>query len=66
MSDNKMRTVQQVADYIQVNLETVRNWIRAGELDALDIGGEYRISHADLEDFIQRRKTSKRKKKDDI
>jgi excisionase family DNA binding protein len=64
LSDDKMLTVQQVADHIQVNPETVRNWIRTGELDALDIGGEYRISRADLDDFIQRRKTSRRKKKD--
>ncbi len=64
MSDDKMLTVQQVADQIQVNPETVRNWIRIGELDALDIGGEYRISRADLDDFIQRRKTGRRKKQD--
>lgn len=64
MSEDKMLTVQQVADYIQVNPETVRNWIRIGDLDALHIGGEYRISRADLDDFIQSRKTSKRKKKD--
>jgi excisionase family DNA binding protein len=56
--------LQQVADHIQVNPETVRNWIRTGELDALDIGGEYRISRADLDDFIQRRKTGRKKKKD--
>lgn len=64
MNDDKMLTVQQVADRIQVNPETVRNWIRNGELDALDIGGEYRIAPSDLEDFIQRRKTGRRRKKD--
>lgn len=64
MSDDKMLTVQQVADQIQVNPEMVRNWIRNGELDALDMGGEYRISRADLDDFIQRRKTSRRKQQD--
>jgi excisionase family DNA binding protein len=64
MSDDKMLTVQQIADQIQVNPETVRNWIRTGELDARDIGGEYRISHADLDDFIRRRKRSRKKRKD--
>ena len=64
MSDDKMLTVRQVADQIQVNPETLRNWIRTGELDALDIGGVYRISRADLDDFIQRRKTGRKKKKD--
>ena len=64
MSDDKMLTVQQVADQIQVNPETVRHWIRTGELDALDIGGAYRISRVDLNDFIQRRKTGRKRKKD--
>ena len=59
-----MLTVQQMADQIQINPETARNWIRTGELDALDIGEEYRISRADLDDFIQRRKTRRKRKKD--
>ncbi len=60
--DEKLLTVAQVAERLQVNAETVRVWIRKGELDAVDIGNEYRISPEDLRDFIQRRKTGKRKK----
>jgi excisionase family DNA binding protein len=62
--DEKLLTVAQVADQLQVHPETVRVWIRTGELEAMDIGGEYRISRADLNDFIQRRKTGKKKKPD--
>jgi len=62
--DEKLLTVAQVADQLQVHPETVRVWIRSGELEAMDIGGEYRISRADLNDFIQRRKTGKKKKPD--
>ena len=60
--DEKLLTVAQVAEQLQVHPETVRVWIRTGELEAMDIGGEYRISRADLNDFIQRRKTGKKKK----
>lgn len=60
--DEKLLTVAQVADQLQVHPETVRVWIRSGELEAMDIGGEYRISRADLNDFIQRRKTGKKNK----
>jgi excisionase family DNA binding protein len=63
MSQTEPLTVEEVAAELRVHPETVRNWIRTGELDALDIGREYRIYRADLNDFIQRRKTSRRNKK---
>lgn len=60
--DEKLLTVAQVAEQLQVHPETVRVWIRTGELDAMDIGGEYRISRSDLNDFIQRRKTGRKRR----
>jgi excisionase family DNA binding protein len=59
----KQFTVEEVAEELRVHPETVRQWIREGELDAFDTGRGYRISRKDLDDFIQRRKTSKRRKK---
>ncbi len=54
-------TTEEVANDLKVNINTVRRWIQAGELVALDVGGEYRVSREDYEDFIQRRKTTRRK-----
>ncbi len=54
-------TTDEVAKELKVNVKTVRNWIASGELEAMDVGGEYRISRADLNDFIQRRKTGKKR-----
>ncbi len=62
MSDEQLLTVEQVANIIQVHVETVRVWIRRGELIAIDIGNGYRISRTDLNAFLERRKTDKRKK----
>ena len=56
-------TVEEVAEELRVHPETVRQWIRGGELDAFDTGRGYRISRSDLDDFVQRRKTSRRHKK---
>ena len=58
----KQFTVEEVAEELRVHPETVRQWIREGELDAFDTGRGYRISRHDLDDFIQRRKTGKRRK----
>ncbi len=56
----EMLTTNEVARELRVNVKTVRNWILTGELVAIDIGGEYRISRSSLEDFKQRRQTDKR------
>jgi len=50
-------TVAQVAALVQVNEETVRRWIREGELPVLNVGKgklrpDYRIRRTDLDDFI--------------
>ena len=61
MSEQQPRewlTVQQVAEEFQVIEETVRRWIRAGDLPVLDLGGPragYRIRRSDLDAFIQQR-----------
>ena len=53
---DKMLTVEEVADELRVHPETVRQWIRNGELIALDISKEYRILRSDLDAFIAKRR----------
>lgn len=54
-------TVEEVAQKLRVKIDTVRLWIRSGELNAIDVG-KYLIYPADLEDFKKRRSTRGRKK----
>jgi excisionase family DNA binding protein len=61
--DTQLLTVDEVASELRVKPETVRTWIRAGELEAVDLGREYRIYRADLNKFLQDRKTRKKKRK---
>jgi excisionase family DNA binding protein len=55
-------TTEEIAKDLKVNVNTVRRWIQSGELVALDVGGEYRVSREDYNDFVRRRKTDKRKR----
>jgi excisionase family DNA binding protein len=51
-------TVDEVAQMLRVTDETVRRWIRRGELPALNVGGarpDYRLQRGELEQFIRRR-----------
>jgi excisionase family DNA binding protein len=61
MQEDEPLTVEEVAKRLRVSIETVRTWIRIGELNAIDVG-KYLIYPADLEDFKQRRSTRRRRK----
>ena len=56
MQDEEMLTVEEVAKMLKVHVKTVRHWINTGELKAMDIGRDYRISRSDLQEFIDNRK----------
>ena len=58
MSRSPLLTVREVADQLQVTEETVRRWIRRGELGALELGGPrtvYRIRPEDFDRFVWQR-----------
>ena len=58
MVDETWLTVEEVAELLKVNDETVRRWIRRGDLPVLALGtpkAGYRISRQVLDDFIQSR-----------
>ena len=57
MPQDRYQTVQEVADRLKVAEATVRHWIRAGELRAIDIGKGWRIADADLARFLERHQT---------
>lgn len=52
MPRDHYQTVKEVADRLQINEATVRNWIKHGELRAIEIGKGWRIADRDLETFL--------------
>jgi len=60
MPQDRYQTVQDVADRMKVSEATVRHWIKEGGLRAIDIGKGWRISDADLRDFLRRHETRPR------
>ena len=47
-----------VAELLRVSETTVRNWIHAGDLSAIDVGREWRIAPRDLEAFLETRRST--------
>ena len=61
MPQDRYQTVQELAGRLEVAEATVRQWIKSGELRAIDIGKGWRIADADLERFLKARETAPRK-----
>lgn len=59
MNDNQYLTVEQVAAYLQVHWQSVLNFIKRGELEAVKLGRGYRISQKSLEEFIASKSTKR-------
>ena len=57
MMDDQLYTVEEVASRLSVHPETVRKWIKNGELRATNLGGRagYRIARSALEQFLRER-----------
>lgn len=61
MADDTLLTVEEVAKRLSVHVDTIRRWIRSGEIGAIDLGGPagYRITQAELNRFIRERATKR-------
>jgi excisionase family DNA binding protein len=57
MIEEKWLTVGEIATTLRVNEQTVRRWLRAGELRGVNFGGKvgYRIRAHDYQAFIEGR-----------
>lgn len=62
MTDDVYLTVEEVAKLLNIHEETVRRWIRSGELEAIDLQGPagYRINQTELNRFIRERATKRK------
>jgi excisionase family DNA binding protein len=60
MPKDRYQTVQELAERLEVAEATVRQWIRSGELRAIDIGKGWRIADTDLDQFLRARETAPR------
>ncbi len=53
MTDDRLLTVSQVAERLQMNERTVVLWLRKGHLRGFKIVKEWRVSAADFGNFLE-------------
>jgi PTS system nitrogen regulatory IIA component len=44
--------VKEIAEYLRVNSNTVRRWIRKGEIPAFKVGTDYRFKRDEIDKWI--------------
>lgn len=50
---NKVYTLKQIADLLQVSRQTIYNYIKDGKLQATKTGTQYRVTDEQLDAFIK-------------
>jgi|LSQX01.1.fsa_nt_gb excisionase family DNA binding protein len=58
-ADHPWWTPREVADMFNISIHTVRDWIRAGMIEAHKIGRIYRIPQDALDDFVEKTRVIK-------
>jgi len=51
-------TLEQIAEELQIHIETVRTWVRDKKLPAYKVGRVYRVKRDDFEKFLAERRTT--------
>jgi excisionase family DNA binding protein len=61
MSNKEWITTQDIAEELDIHVETVRRWLRTGALRGIHVGGKggYRIRQSDLEEFLRSKENTK-------
>lgn len=53
MSDIKVYTVEEALEVLKVTRRTLYRYIKAGQIKAVKLGREYRITEEALKDFLE-------------
>ena len=60
---NKLYTVDEVAETLKLDAETIRRYINSKKIRAYKIGKEWRIKESDLLEFIERQSNISKEEK---
>lgn len=60
----KLLTAEQVAEHLQIQLQSIYKWLRNGYLPGIKIGRRWRIREKDLKEFFEKAEAKAGEKND--
>ncbi|MBI1882384.1 MAG: helix-turn-helix domain-containing protein [Chloroflexi bacterium] len=55
ISPDELLTIAEVAIYLKLSRRTAWRWCKSGQLPAVKVGHQWRVTRRDLENFVRRR-----------
>ena len=52
--NSPLMTATEVADFLRLDIQTIRAWCRSGKLKAVKLGKDWKIDKDDVDDFLAR------------
>lgn len=53
---NKLMTLPEVADFLQISLRSAYGWVKEGKLPGFKVGAAWRFDRADIDRWVEERK----------
>lgn len=66
MENEQLLSVQQVAEYLQVNRSTVYDWAQKGKLPAIKLGQMWRFRRSELDTWLESHKVESQRESSDL
>jgi len=52
--------IEELADYLRIQKQTIYNWLNQGKISGIKVGGVWRFDRKDIDDWLRsRRRNSK-------
>jgi len=52
--------IDELAEYLRLQKQTIYNWLSQGKLSGIKVGGVWRFSRKDVDNWLRSRKTTSR------
>ncbi|MFA5118058.1 MAG: helix-turn-helix domain-containing protein [Candidatus Omnitrophota bacterium] len=56
----RLMNIDELADYLRLQKQTIYNWLSQGKLSGIKVGGVWRFSRKDVDNWLRSRKTTSR------
>lgn len=53
---SKLMNIDEVADYLRLQKQTIYNWLSQGKISGLKVGGVWRFDRKDIDSWLRSRK----------